>query len=321
MDSRKTFLRKTICTLLILSLFVAGCFSVNVWKRGWKKAKAADWDTTVLLVPRAERSLILIEEDGEIRTELLYDLVENEQIFSEDTFNNILESPEWDDLERAQWELLLQRTRMQQQLEAMYAQRQEALLSEYGKYREELKAAEEALREQEAREQAAKEQAAKAQAAKEQAAKEQAAKEEAAKKAVYCVVNYRGSEKITITQEDYQCLLRIVQAEAGGEDTYGRRLVANVILNRVLDDEFPNSVVGVVFQKGQFSPIRNGAYDRAVVSESTKAVVNEVLKDGVDEANGALYFFARKYTSAEKAAWFDTALTKVAEHGVHEFFK
>lgn len=320
MRSRKALLRKTICMILIFSLVGTGCFSLTVWRNGWKQV-AADWETTILLIPSAERSLILIDESRQIRTEQIYDLVENQQMFSEDSFENILESRDWDELEQEQWELLLRRSAMQLQLEAMYGERRLAEGAAYEQYWEAQRQAE-ALKEQAAKEQAAKEQAAKEQAAKEQAAKAQAAKEAAESDgAVHCVVNYRGERSISVSKEDYQCLLRIVQAEAGGEDAYGKRLVANVILNRVVSGEFPNTVTGVVFQKGQFSPIRNGAYDSAKVSESTRSAVDEVLAKGVDEANGALYFFARQYTSAAKAEWFDTALTKVAQHGVHEFYK
>lgn len=315
MRSRKALLRKTICMILIFSLVGTGCFSLTVWRNGWKQAAAA-WETKVLLVPGAERSLILIDESRQIRTEQIYDLVENQQMFSEDAFENILESRDWDELEEEQWELLLRRSAMQSQIEAMYGERNLALGAAYEQYWEEQRQAE-ALKEQAAKEQAAKEQAAKEQAAKAQAEKEAAESD----RAVHCVVNYRGERSISVSKEDYQCLLRIVQAEAGGEDAYGKRLVANVILNRVVSGEFPNTVTGVVFQQGQFSPIRNGSYDCAQVSESTRSAVDEVLAKGVDEANGALYFFARQYTSAEKAEWFDTALTKVAQHGVHEFYK
>ncbi len=314
MTSRKALLRKTICMILTFSLVGTGCFSLTVRRNGWKRAAAA-WETTILLVPRAERSLILIDESRQICTEQIYDLVENQQMFSEDAFENILESRDWDELEEAQWELLLRRSQLQQQLETMYGERERAQGAAYEQYLEEQRLAEEALK----KEQAAKEKAAKEKAEKQKAEEEKKASQSAG--SVYCVVNYRGERSVSVSKEDYQCLLRIVQAEAGGEDACGKRLVTNVILNRVVSGEFPNTVVGVVFQKGQFSPIRNGAYDRAKVSESTRSAVDEVLAKGVDEANGALYFFARRYTSAEKAAWFDTALTKVAEHGVHEFYK
>ena len=76
---------------------------------------------------------------------------------------------------------------------------------------------------------------------------------------------------LEITPEDYENMLRIVEAEAGGEDRMGKLLVANVIINRVKDDAFPDSVTDVVFQQEngvcQFSPIRDGRFYTVSVSE------------------------------------------------------
>ena len=55
-------------------------------------------------------------------------------------------------------------------------------------------------------------------------------------------------EKIKITQSEYDNLLCLVEAEAGGEDLMGKMLVANVVLNRVKDKRFPNSINEVIFQ-------------------------------------------------------------------------
>ena len=54
---------------------------------------------------------------------------------------------------------------------------------------------------------------------------------------------------LDITTQDYENMLRIVEAEAGGEDRTGKLLVANVIINRVKDDAFPDSVTDVIFQQ------------------------------------------------------------------------
>ena len=48
------------------------------------------------------------------------------------------------------------------------------------------------------------------------------------------------------SDSDYDVLLRIVQAEAGNCDMEGRVMVANVILNRVENDSFPNTITKVV---------------------------------------------------------------------------
>ena len=51
-----------------------------------------------------------------------------------------------------------------------------------------------------------------------------------------------------MSDEDYDTLLHIVEAEAGTEDVKGRILVANVIMNRIKNKEFPDTVTEVVWQ-------------------------------------------------------------------------
>lgn len=133
-----------------------------------------------------------------------------------------------------------------------------------------------------------------------------------------------GYTSLKLSAEQLAVLETIVEAEAGDEDAYGKILVANVVLNRVLDEEFPDTVKEVVFQNNgktyQFSPVRKGGrYYTVKVSGHTKAAVARALA-GEDYSNGALYFFARRYTSEQKATWFDTALKRIVEYGCHEFF-
>ncbi len=131
------------------------------------------------------------------------------------------------------------------------------------------------------------------------------------------------TEGITLSAQDYETLLRIVQAEAGNEDIKGRILVANVVLNRVSDERFPDSVQEVVFQRAggraQFSPVANGTYYSVVVSEDTKEAVDRALA-GEDYSEGALYFAARQYAGSSQMRWFDECLTKLFVYGGHEFF-
>lgn len=127
----------------------------------------------------------------------------------------------------------------------------------------------------------------------------------------------------TLSNDELDVLLRIVEAEATGEDIYGKILVANVVLNRVNDSEFPNTISEVVFQKVgkayQFSPTKDGRYYSVKISESTREAVSRALQ-GEDYSNGALYFFARKLTSEKKANWFDSTLKRVVQYGCHEFY-
>lgn len=129
----------------------------------------------------------------------------------------------------------------------------------------------------------------------------------------------RASRRIRYTDEDYQVLLRIVQAEAGICDKRGKILVADVIINRVLSKEFPNSVKAVVYEPSQFQPVSNGAINSVKVTAETIECVDRAL-DGEVYSNGALYFMNRR-GSGSAAAWFDRHLTYLFAHDGHEFFR
>jgi N-acetylmuramoyl-L-alanine amidase len=153
--------------------------------------------------------------------------------------------------------------------------------------------------------------------------KEKAEKKAAsASKATSGTLTYKYNSKmdIKVTDKEREILYRIVEAEAGDQDVYGRILVANVILNRVnYAKEWPNDIEGVVFQKNQFSPISNGAYYRVTVDDITKEAVDRALK-GEDYSDGAFFFIQRSCASAGGSRYFDT-LKFVMKYGCHEFYK
>lgn len=130
-------------------------------------------------------------------------------------------------------------------------------------------------------------------------------------------------EEELISLEDYENLLRIVEAEAGGEDETGKLLVANVVLNRVESESFPDTISEVILQKNkgvaQFSPVASGRFWKVEISDETISAVNRALA-GEDVSQGALYFAARKYADADNMRWFDERLDYLFTHGGHEFF-
>ena len=132
------------------------------------------------------------------------------------------------------------------------------------------------------------------------------------------------AENNTYHQADIEILERIVEAEAGGEDDDGKLLVANVVLNRVRDEAFPDTIGEVVFQRSngvtQFSPVASGSYYKVEVSEESKKAVERALQ-GEDISDGALYFAARRYANQKSMRWFDEELNFLFQHGGHEFFK
>lgn len=126
-----------------------------------------------------------------------------------------------------------------------------------------------------------------------------------------------------LTAADYDVLLRIVEAEASGEDETGRLLVANVVLNRVRSAAFPNTVTEVVYQKqngkAQFSPVNTGKIARVTVSDTTRAAVARALS-GEDVSEGALYFVNPTLADAGNLQWFRERLTFLFAYHGHEFY-
>ena len=111
----------------------------------------------------------------------------------------------------------------------------------------------------------------------------------------------------SLEDQEYQVLLKIVEAEAGCEDTEGRMLVANVVMNRVRNGNFPNTVTEVVYQRqdgtAQFSPVSDGRIDTVNVSQGTIDAVARVM-NGEDISQGALFFRSVR----SRSGWFDQKL-------------
>jgi N-acetylmuramoyl-L-alanine amidase len=129
--------------------------------------------------------------------------------------------------------------------------------------------------------------------------------------------SYKKATKTnSLNEKDREAILRIVEAEATGEDYKGKVLVANVVLNRVKHSKFPNSIYEVIFQKNQFSPIIDGRYYSVKITSSTAQAVEQALR-GLDYSQGALFFASLKCNRS----WFDTNLQKLFTHGRHVFYK
>ena len=67
--------------------------------------------------------------------------------------------------------------------------------------------------------------------------------------------------------DELELMAICVEAEAGNQDLIGKRMVADVILNRVDDPDFPDSITEVISQKYAFSSFWDGGMDRAELEE------------------------------------------------------
>lgn len=148
--------------------------------------------------------------------------------------------------------------------------------------------------------------------------------EQGTKSAATVVASARQLVRETqMPESEYYTLLRIVEAEATGEDLEGKMLIANVILNRVKDERFPDTIEEVVWQEiggaAQFQPTVDGRIYTVEITEETIEAVDRVLA-GADSSQGALYFMARSASDDTSVGWFDDTLIPLFEHGGHEYY-
>ena len=93
----------------------------------------------------------------------------------------------------------------------------------------------------------------------------------------------------------FDLFCRCVEAEAGNQSLLGKRLVCDVILNRVSSSEFPNGLEDVINQPGQFAVVANGAIDRVTVTEETRQAVIMEMNERIDTE--IIYFRSGSYPS------------------------
>lgn len=115
--------------------------------------------------------------------------------------------------------------------------------------------------------------------------------------------------------EDLYWLSRIIYRESGNQSLEGQMAVGNVVLNRVANPVFPNTVEGVLAQKNQFSSYRTGALAKTKPSTSSTIAAKLVMDGGVvEETKGALYF------DSGSNSWAARNKTHIATLGGHKFY-
>lgn len=70
------------------------------------------------------------------------------------------------------------------------------------------------------------------------------------------------------SRSNLELLSAIIYCEAGSQPYEGQIAVGSVIMNRVDSSSFPNSISGVIYQRGQFSPVASGRFARALADGS-----------------------------------------------------
>ena len=127
------------------------------------------------------------------------------------------------------------------------------------------------------------------------------------------VVTVTENRDLPVSMEEYEMLCKIVTTEANTEDMEGQMLIANVVMNRVKSDIFPDSVADVILSPGQFDPVENGVFYATEPTDEAREAVIRALS-GEDASQGALYF-----QKSAATVWGDYQF--LFRHGHHSFYK
>lgn len=122
-----------------------------------------------------------------------------------------------------------------------------------------------------------------------------------------------ASSSATIVSSDHRLLSKLVYAEARGESYKGQVAVAAVVLNRVKSSSFPNTISGVIYQKGAFSCVNDGQINLTPDSTAIRAARDAM--NGWDPTGGCLYYYNPKTASD---SWIRTRTVKTVI-GNHSF--
>ncbi len=110
---------------------------------------------------------------------------------------------------------------------------------------------------------------------------------------------------------DVYLLAKVISAEARGEPYNGQVAVGAVILNRVEHPSFPNSIAGVVYEKGAFTCMVDGQIDQPIADSAFRAARDAL--NGADPTGGAIYYFNPE-TATSKWIWSRPLITVIGKH-------
>lgn len=111
--------------------------------------------------------------------------------------------------------------------------------------------------------------------------------------------------------DDVNVLARAIHAEAKGEPYLGKVAVGAVILNRVRNASFPNTIAGVIYQPCAFEPVKRGAINETPDDDSYRAA-RDVL-NGWDPTGGAIYFW-NPATATSPWIWTREITLRIGRH-------
>ena len=125
------------------------------------------------------------------------------------------------------------------------------------------------------------------------------------------IMNSSNSSSSSTSSSDLNLLARIIYGEARGEPYTGQVAVGAVVLNRVRHSSFPNTIAGVIYQKGAFDVVADGQINYTPNSTAIKAAQDAL--NGWDPSYGAIYYF-NPATATNKWIWSRPPTVTIGNH-------
>jgi len=121
------------------------------------------------------------------------------------------------------------------------------------------------------------------------------------------------SRGLTLSREEFILLAKLIHAEARGESLAGQIAVGAVVFNRLEDPRFPKTIIKVIYEKDQFSPVADGSIDFPPGERALLAA--ELALSGLDPTNGCLFFYN---PATAQSRWLD-GMPRMIRIGSHVF--
>lgn len=132
----------------------------------------------------------------------------------------------------------------------------------------------------------------------------------------YVMMNLMTKEQVqaaSTSNSDLQLIARAINGEARGEPYEGQVAIGAVILNRVKDSRFPNTIAGVIYQSGAFTAVSDGQINMAIDENSTVMKAASDAMNGWDPTGGAIYYF-NPDTATNKWIWSRPLIKTIGKH-------
>jgi len=115
----------------------------------------------------------------------------------------------------------------------------------------------------------------------------------------------------TFTQKEIKMLAHVIHGEARGESFEGKVAVASVVLNRMQDNDFPNSIKGIIFESRAFTAVQDKQYYLTPNNNAYEAAYAAI--GGWDPTQGSTYYFNPK-TATSKWIWTRQQVIQIGKH-------